>query len=409
MLRATKDNARKELLFHPDRDRDLEKIVSVSLGTNELRPKAVGADKMEVVSPVRYAFRSFDRQWIIPDHRLLSMARPSLWSIENGSQVFGTALEAHSPSAGPALTFASTVPDNDHYKGSAAGRVYPLWRDAAATQPNIRPALLAFLAETFGRSVTPEDVMAYLAALMAHPAFTKRFAADLVRPGLRVPLTADAALFAEAAALGREIVWLHCYGERFADPAGNRPKRAPRLPKGEAPTIPQGGGIPGAPEPLPDTMDYDAAKQRLSIGNGFVEHVTPAMWGYEVSGKNVLRQWFSYRKRDRSRPIIGDRRQPSPLDKIQPDHWLADYTRRPHRPAQCARPPRQAGAGAGRPPGAHLRRPTALGRDAAHGRRDRAASRRRGRVIAVDKPGAALAREVNLRQDYAVMARDKMR
>ena len=26
------------------------------------------------------------------------------------------------------------------------------------------------------------------------------------------------------------------------------------------------------------------------------------------------------------RPIIGDRRPPSPLDKIQPDHWLPEYT-----------------------------------------------------------------------------------
>ena len=73
--------------------------------------------------------------------------------------------------------------------------------------------------------------MAYLAAVMAHPAFTARFAPDLVRPGLRVPLTADAALFAEAVALGREVVWLHCYGERFADAAAGRPKGPPRLPK----------------------------------------------------------------------------------------------------------------------------------------------------------------------------------
>jgi hypothetical protein len=40
----------------------------------------------------------------------------------------------------------------------------------------------------------------------------------------------------------------------------------------------------------------------------------------------VLRQWFSYRRRDRSRPIIGDRRPPSPLDSIQPNHWLPEYT-----------------------------------------------------------------------------------
>ena len=47
---------------------------------------------------------------------------------------------------------------------------------------------------------------------------------------------------------------------------------------------------------------------------------------YEVSGKQVLTQWFSYRKRDRERPIIGDRRPPSQLGDIQPDHWLAEYT-----------------------------------------------------------------------------------
>jgi hypothetical protein len=41
---------------------------------------------------------------------------------------------------------------------------------------------------------------------------------------------------------------------------------------------------------------------------------------------NVLTQWFSYRKKDRRRPIIGDRREPSPLSKVQPDHWLAEYS-----------------------------------------------------------------------------------
>lgn len=73
-------------------------------------------------------------------------------------------------------------------------------------------------------------------------------------------------------------------------------------------------------------MEYDAAKHRLSVGNGYVENVTPAMWAYEVSGKQVLWHWFSYRRRDRSRPVIGDRRPPSPLEEIKPDGWLAEYT-----------------------------------------------------------------------------------
>jgi hypothetical protein len=59
---------------------------------------------------------------------------------------------------------------------------------------------------------------------------------------------------------------------------------------------------------------------------GRIDNVPQAVWDYEISGKNVLRQWFSYRKLDRSRPIIGERRPPSPLDSIQPDHWPYDYT-----------------------------------------------------------------------------------
>ena len=50
------------------------------------------------------------------------------------------------------------------------------------------------------------------------------------------------------------------------------------------------------------------------------------VWHCEVSGKRVLRQWFSSRKKNRERPIIGDRRPPSKLGDIQPDHWLAEYT-----------------------------------------------------------------------------------
>jgi hypothetical protein len=77
---------------------------------------------------------------------------------------------------------------------------------------------------------------------------------------------------------------------------------------------------------MPDSIDYDAGKKRLMIGHGYVENVEPKVWLYEVSGKQVLLQWFSYRKKHRERPIIGDRRQPSPLGDIQPDHWLPEYT-----------------------------------------------------------------------------------
>jgi hypothetical protein len=326
ILQKEKNPEKKEHLFHPDRDRYLTKVVKVDLGAYHVRASTVAEDKEPVVASVRYAYRSLDRQYIIPDHRLLSMARSELWDRYSSRQVYLTCLEAHSPENGPAVTFASLIPDNHHYKGSFAGRVLPLWRDSAASQPNVKPALLSHLASVYGRPVKAEEAMAYVAALMAHPAFTARFKADLVRPGLRVPLTADANLFAEAVAIGAEVIWLYTYGERFVDPAAGRHKQPPRLPKEVAPRIPAAGEIPGVPESLPDVMQYDSDTRRLRIGNGYVENVTPEMWAYEISGKQVLWHWFSYRRRDRSRPIIGERRPPSPLDSIQPDHWLPEYT-----------------------------------------------------------------------------------
>ncbi len=103
------------------------------------------------IPPVRYAVRSFDRQWIIPDNRLINQPNPELWKSYSERQVYLTALSRTSPSAGPALTFTGLIPDLDHYKGSFGGRVFPLWHDSDATIPNIPPDLLAYLEQRYQR------------------------------------------------------------------------------------------------------------------------------------------------------------------------------------------------------------------------------------------------------------------
>jgi hypothetical protein len=249
-----------------------------------------------------------------------------LWESHSDRQVYLTALDAHSPTAGPALTFTGLIPDLHHYKGSFGGRAFPLWRDRAASVPNILPGLLAYLSEKYQKLVSAEDFIAYIAAILANPTFTARFKSDLVQPGLRVPLTADAELFAAAAEHGRTVIWLHTFGERFTDPKRGRPAGPPRLPKEFAPRIPAAGAISQDRAEMPDSIEYDEAKRKLLIGSGYVEGVPPEVWNYEVSGKHVLRQWFSYRKANRERPIIGDRRPPSKLGDIKPEQWLAEYT-----------------------------------------------------------------------------------
>jgi hypothetical protein len=178
------------------------------------------------------------------------------------------------------------------------------------------------LSVAYGREVSGEDVFAYIAAIAVSSAYTDRFRGHLKQPGLRIPITADRALFDEAVVIGQEVVWLHTFGERFGE---GRPPGPPRVEEDE-PKIPASGTLPATLAAMPHELDYDAAARRLKIGTGYIANVSPEVWQYEVSGKNVLRQWWSYRRKDRSKPPMGDKRPPSKLSEIQPEVWLPEYT-----------------------------------------------------------------------------------
>jgi hypothetical protein len=335
-LIETKDHGEKEELFQPHLGKDKDghevlgdhhvgKVVRQGLGSRKARPTPLVKETELAIEPERYGYRSFDRQWIIPDARVINRANPGLWVAHSDQQVYLTALSRTAPSNGPGLSITGSIPDIDHYN-ARGGRAFSLWADAQATRPNLRAALCATLARHFGFAVTPADVLAWLAAVAAHPAYTAHFQADLARPGLRIPLTKAPALFQEAVNIGRQIIWLHTFGERFVDGAAGRPRKAPRVEAGEAPRMPAEGAIKPDPAHMPDDIDYDPGLRRLKVGQGFIDGVAPEVWAYEVSGKQVVKQWFSYRKANRERPVMGDRRPPSKLNAIQPDHWLAEYT-----------------------------------------------------------------------------------
>ncbi|MGB9069509.1 MAG: type ISP restriction/modification enzyme [Candidatus Acidiferrales bacterium] len=321
----------KEHLFHATlrdgkpADRHIRSVVHGGLPGYKPILKPLIEETDDCVPPVRYGFRSFDRQWIIPDSRVITQPNAELWESRSARQLYLTAPSDRSPTTGPALTISALIPDLHHYNGRG-GRVFPLWRDQKGLVPNLPPQLLAFLTQKYGRPVTAEDLVAYIAATAAQPAFAERFRADLATPGLKIPITADGDTFREAVEIGRTIIWLHTFGERMTDSKQDRPAQPPRLPAARMPRIPAAGEISQEHAVMPDTISYDAKKKRLLIGQGYIEHVEPEMWNYEVSGKQVVLQWFSYRKANRERPIIGDRRPPSPLGDIQPDYWLAEYT-----------------------------------------------------------------------------------
>jgi hypothetical protein len=147
-LTNEKNAVKQETLFHPHQggDKTVAKRSQAGLAGHEHRPNAVRHDKQPAIPPARYAFRSFDRQWIIPDARLINRPNPTLWNAHSLRQVYLTALYRMTPSSGPAITFTGLIPDLDHYHGRG-GRVFPLWRDRAATQPNVSPEIMGHLAD----------------------------------------------------------------------------------------------------------------------------------------------------------------------------------------------------------------------------------------------------------------------
>jgi Type ISP C-terminal specificity domain/N-6 DNA Methylase len=220
-LIAEQDPDRKRQLLKSTRDKDINDKARQLPGILRRSAKAL-ATETELDPPVhRVGYRSFDRQWIIADTRVIDFPRIQLWDAENVSgQLFLIEQHAHTIRSGPGVVFTTLIPDTDHFKGSEGGSVLPiLYPDGS---PNVTPNLLAQLSKRLNITVSVQDLVAYVAAVTAHPAFTARFAQELITPGVRVPITENPGLFAEAAELGRELIWASTYGQAFADPGQGR-------------------------------------------------------------------------------------------------------------------------------------------------------------------------------------------
>lgn len=294
------------------------RFVTASSGRN-IHTKVTGLSRLSDLLPnsasreiVRYGYRSFDRQWTFEDPRLAKTDSPSLWATRSPKQVFLSSMTTSPLGTGPALTVTTAVPDLHHFSGRGGKDVLPLFRDPGANHPNLPAGLLSVLGTIYGQQVTVEAIAGYVYALLAHPGYQQVFAADLAAPGPRVPLTADPALFSEASALGKELIRLQTFGERFPEAPGiDGVHRAPGVGWHTA--------VSNLPEDLSEVA-HDAAEDELTIGDGVLSGVTAEVWNYEVSGWRVVRQWIG----SRTRKGIGraaSQKTASYLDQFRPDEW----------------------------------------------------------------------------------------
>ena len=295
-------------LFSETRDRKIIKEYKSLDGLTRLPALSTLKQDAEPSLISRYGCRSFDRQWAIADNRVGDFPKPVLWQSLSEKQVYMTSMFTKVLGLGSAATVSAYVPDKDYFCGRGGKDVIPLWRDAAASEPNVTAGLLTKLAEVYGAAVSPEDLFAYAYGLLASPSYVETFSEELVLPGPRLPVTKDAALFRKVSALGRSLIGLHTYGERFSG----------RIPRGEARNT---VAVPNAPEAYPNRFSYDPESKTLHVGAGAFAPVSPEVWGFSVSGLSVVKSWLGYRMRERAG------RSSSELDKVRPERWTAELTR----------------------------------------------------------------------------------
>ncbi len=180
----------------------------------------------------------------------------------------------------------------------------PLYCDRGGRVPNISEGLLVAVGGRLGIEVSLEDLLAYVHALAGTAAFTERFEDELSEAAgpVHVPITADAVLFERAVELGRDLLWHHTWGERFA------PDGRTRVPGGRARQITPVEG-------MPEKFSYDPDTQVLTVGTGAFGPVSPEVWSFEISGLKILNSWLGYRMKNRKG------RKSSLLDDIRPTRW----------------------------------------------------------------------------------------
>ena len=300
--------------FREDRDRRIDRAYRSSVARrsdskpiDRLPPGALMPEAR------RYAYRSFDRQYVIVDGRLISYLRPPLWHSQSASQIFLTGLLTRPLGPGPALTATALVPDLHHFSGRGGKDAIPLYRTAGTAEPNVTPRLLELLSAQYGRGVDAIAFVAYVYGALAHPAFAEEFSAHLDERVIRVPITKDGDLFEQVRSCGSKLLWLHTYGERCV-PDGERPRRVP--PGTARCTEP----IQGRKLAYPESFAYIAQDESLRIGSGVIAPVPAAIWDFAVSGLSVVRSWLNFRM------ARGGGRKSSSLDQIRPQHWSVDFT-----------------------------------------------------------------------------------
>ena len=257
--------------------RHVDRVVKKGLPGYPTMRRRSPTKRASASSPVRYGFRSFDRQWIIPDNRVINQPNPELWRAHSDKQVYLDCLNRTLADLRTSAHFHRPDSRPRPLQGSFGGRVFPAL--AGRRRDDAEPAAEtagASLRRQYKKPVTAEDFLAYLAGRGGQPGVHgARFNTTSPNPACAFRSPPRPKLFAKAVELGRRVIWLHTFGERFADPKADRPPGPPRLPKATSAPHPQGRRDPGRSRCHARRDDLRRKQAPPADRHGLIDNVPP--------------------------------------------------------------------------------------------------------------------------------------
>lgn len=170
-------------------------------------------------------------------------------------------------------------------KTSEIGYFFPLYLYPSATAPdafqqvktpNFAEWLLPKLTDAYGFTPTPEQVLAYIYAVLYSPTYRQNYAEELRIDFPRIPFTSDSKVFVQMAELGQELIDLHLL-RKVSNQIGVKY---------------QGRGSDRI-----EFVRYVPNNKRANINSDkYFEGITPEMWDYHIGGYKVLEKYLKDRK-----------------------------------------------------------------------------------------------------------------
>ena len=145
-------------------------------------------------------------------------------------------------------------------------------------EPNIDKKVYQTLNKTYGREITPEEILYYIYAVFYSNVYREKYADFLKIDFPRVPFPADYKVFSKMAALGNELVDLHLMKSSRLNTFVSKFQG-----EGENDVI--------------EEIIYRPEESRIYINSEkYFDNVKPEVWSYQIGGYQVLQKYLKDRK-----------------------------------------------------------------------------------------------------------------